>query len=221
VTEKLSGVEAVIWDLDGTLYRYSQLFITACNHTAARVALDLGLSMDFDEAVRIATESEKLYGSSFKLFADHGLHYRDFHHPYHDSVDAGIIEKNEEMKSALESLGLPMVILTNASRSWATRALDHLGYAHIFPPEKILALEDNNFEAKAYHDTGFRKALSIVQKEAARTLMVEDLPRNLPKAKETGLLTALVHHGKIPDSHAECVDYSFHTTLDLVHALTP
>lgn len=215
----LSHIEAIIWDLDNTLYRYSELFVTACNHAAARTAIDLGLVMDFDEAVAMATECEKLWGNSFKFFGERGINYRDFHLPYHDSVDLTVIEKNEEMKRALESLDLPMVILTNASRSWAARVLDHLDYTHLFPSQNIIALEDNNFEAKAYHDTGFRKGLSIVQRTAANTLMVEDLPRNLPKAKELGLVTALVHHGKIPDDHRAHVDYEFATTLDLVAAL--
>lgn len=215
----LSHIEAVIWDLDNTLYRYSDLFVAACNHAAARTAIDLGLAMEFEEAVALATESEKLWGNSFKFFGERGIDYRDFHLPYHDSVDLGVIDKNEQMKHALESLDLPMVILTNASRSWATRVLTHLGYTHMFPPEKIIALEDNNFEAKAYHDTGFRKGLSIVQRAAANTLMVEDLPRNLPRAKELGMVTALVHHGKVADDQRAHVDYEFATTLDLVAAL--
>jgi len=215
----LSRIEAIIWDLDNTLYRYDELFVTACNHAAARTAIDLGLAMDFEEAVALATESEKLWGNSFKFFGERGINYRDFHLPYHDSVDLTVIEKNEEMRRALESLDLPMVILTNASRSWATRVLDHLGYTHLFAPNNIIALEDNNFEAKAYHDTGFLKGLSIVHRAAANTLMVEDLPRNLPKAKELGMVTALVHHGKIPHDHAAHVDYEFATTLDLIAAL--
>ncbi len=215
----LSHIEAVIWDLDGTLYRYTELFIAACNHAAARTAIDMGLQMEFDEAVIMAAESERMYGSSFKLFAERGLNYRDFHLPYHDCVDVAVIEKNEEMKQGLESLDMPMVILTNASRSWVNRMLGHLGYTHLFAPENIIALEDNNFEAKAYHTTGFSKGLSILQSDPTKTLMVEDLPRNLPKAKELRLNTALVHHGQMPEEHSEHIDYLFQNTLELVHAL--
>lgn len=215
----LSHIEAVIWDLDGTLYRYNEIFITACNHAAARTAISMGLQMEFDDAVKLAAESERAYGNSFKLFGERGIVYSDYHIPYHDSVDITIIEKNEEMRLALESIDKPMVILTNASRPWVRRMLDHLGYMHLFPEKNIIALEDNNYEAKAYHTSGFERGLSILHKKAAQTLMVEDLPRNLPKAKELGLNTALVHHGQIPHGYDGHIDYLFQTTLELAQAL--
>ena len=142
-------------------------------------------------------------------------------HPYHDNVDITIIEKNDEMRAALEALDLPMVILTNASRSWVNRMLEHLGYTDLFPQQSIVALEDNNYEPKAYHTTGFERCLSILHKKATRTLMVEDLPRNLPKAKELGLNTALVHHGQMPKDYSGDIDYLFQTTLELAAALRP
>ena len=217
----LSHIEAVIWDLDGTLYRYSELFVAACNHAAARTAISMGLQIGFDEAVRMAAESERAYGNSFKLFGERGIDYRDYHIPYHDNVDITIIEKNDEMRAALEALDLPMVILTNASRSWVNRMLEHLGYTDLFPQQSIVALEDNNYEPKAYHTTGFERCLSILHKKATRTLMVEDLPRNLPKAKELGLNTALVHHGQMPKDYSGDIDYLFQTTLELAAALRP
>ena len=219
MTQDLTHIEGVIWDLDGTLYRYSELFITACNHAAARTAIDMGLQMEFDEAAKLAAESERLYGGSFKLFGERGLNYRDFHLPYHDSIDLTIIEKNNEMRTALEAIDLPMVILTNASRPWVSRMLAHLDYTHLFPQQNIIALEDNNFEAKAYPTSGFERGLSILKTPPTKTLMVEDLPRNLPKAKELHLNTALVHHGKIPEDYMGHIDYLFQTTLELTAAL--
>ena len=219
MTHDLSHIEGIIWDLDGTLYRYNELFITACNHAAARTAIAMGLQMEFDEAVKMAAESERAYGNSFKFFGERGIAYRDYHLPYHDSVDIAIIEKNAEMRAALEAIEKPMVILTNASRPWVMRMLEHLDYMHLFPQQNIIALEDINYEAKAYHTTGFERGLAILRKESAKVLMVEDLPRNLPKAKELGMSTALVHHGQMPEEYNGHIDYLFQTTLELAHAL--
>lgn len=215
----LSHIRGIIWDLDGTLYRYEEIFIEACNLAAARTAIDLGLKMDLAEAVRLAGRSYNEHGSSFKFFADHGIRYEDFHIPYHNAVDTTVLAKNQEMKTALETLSIPMVILTNASRDWARRTLDHLEYGHIFGDGKLLALEDADYQAKSNGRKGFEKALAALDVRAAETLMVEDLPKNLVHAKAMGMTTALVHHGRLPGSGLDHVDTFFQDTLELLHVL--
>ncbi|PZQ47056.1 MAG: hypothetical protein DI551_04040 [Micavibrio aeruginosavorus] len=216
----LSHIEGVIWDLDGTLYRYDHLFIEACNIACAHTAIELGAKLDFDSALALARKSFEDKGNSSHYFCEyHGIDYRDLHTPYHDRVDISIIAKNAEMIAALEAIDKPMVILTNASRNWVRRILEHTGMDHLFVDQKIVALEDVDFKAKAHHKDGFQMGLSALHKKATQVLMVEDLPRNLPHAKEMGMTTALVHHGKIPDDHAAHIDHSFQTTLELAHAL--
>lgn len=215
----LSHIRGIIWDLDGTLYRYEAVFIEACNIAAARTAIDLGLEMELDAAIALAGQSYLEHGSSFKFFAEHGIRYEDFHVPYHEAVDTTILAKNQEMKTALEEIPVPMIILTNASRDWAKRTLDHLEYGHIFRDGNLLALEDVGFQAKAAGRKGFERALSSIGIDAGETLMVEDLARNLVHAKDMGMTTALVHHGKLPDAGTEHVDHYFQDTLKLVRVL--
>lgn len=214
----LSHIKGVIWDLDNTLYRYDDAFIRACNIAAANQAIAMGLDLPFDQALTMATESEKIFGSSFRLFADRGLQYRDFHFPYHDAVDTTAVARNRDIKTALDSLSLPMVILTNASRGWARRTVAHIELDHIFDDAKIIALEDVDFKAKAHYPNGFERALSLLGTEASKTLMVEDLARNLPVAKRLGLTTALVHHTQRPDDSGH-VDMVFETTMALTRHL--
>jgi putative hydrolase of the HAD superfamily len=215
----LSHIRGIIWDLDGTLYRYDAIFNEVCNTAAARTAIDLGLKMDLDEAIKMATRSNAEHGSSFKFFADHGIAYEDFHIPFHKAVDTTILAKNTEMKAALEALPIPMVILTNASRDWARRTLDHLEYGHLFGDGKILALEDVDYQPKSSSKKGFEKGLATLGVRATETLMVEDLAKNLIHAKEMGMTTALVHHGQLPDTGIGHVDTFFQDTLELVRVL--
>lgn len=215
----LSHIRGIIWDLDGTLYRYDDAFRHACNLAASRLAIKMGLDLAPEDALALAIESEATYGNSFKLFGERGLVYRDFHIPYHDAVDVTILQKNAAMKKALERLELPMVILTNASRGWARRTLAHIELDHLFPNERILALEDVGYMAKSYHTAGFERALEILGTHAVETLLVEDLARNLPMAKKMALTTALVHHGQIPGGAEAHVDMLFENTLDLVETL--
>lgn len=218
MTRKFHHIEGIVWDLDGTLYRYDVLFKQACNLAAARTAIDLGLEMALDEAVDLATRSEELYGSSFRLFAERGIKYDEFHHPYHRAVDTTILRKNAEMRIELQSLGMPMVILTNASRDWALRTLDHLELTDIFTEKNILSLEDVSYKSKSTSPDGFFKAIGLLNLPASSVLMVEDLAANLIHAKALGMTTALVHHGASVEA-APHIDHFFQDTLDLVRAL--
>jgi len=217
--KNLSHIRAIVWDLDGTLYRYEDNFVEACNIAAVKTAIALGLDMTEEEGLQLARQSMKLYGNSSRLFLDRGIKYEDFHHPYHAAVDTTVLLKNLEMKTALEQLSLPMVILTNASRDWARRTVDHLDYGHLFPDTKLLALEDMGFRSKAQTTAGFIKALEIMGADADHTLMVEDLPHNLTKAKELGMTTALVHHHVVTAEPHDHVDHEFDDTLTLVKTL--
>lgn len=217
-TSNLSHIEGIVWDLDGTLYRYSELFLEACNIAAARTVLAMGLDMSFEDALVLARESEIQSGSSFKLFTQFGLKYEDFHAPYHAAVDTTIIEKNLEMKQALTALEMPMVILTNASRDWALKTINHIELDELFPDANILALEDVGFQGKATSKTGFLKALDILSVKPEQTLMVEDMAHNLLHAKDLGMTTSLVHHDRVSRDTSH-VDHIFDDALVLAKTL--
>jgi putative hydrolase of the HAD superfamily len=215
----MKNISGIIWDLDGTLYRYDRLFKEACQSAAARTAIQLGVNLTYEEAYEIAVNSEKKYGNSFRVLLEYGLNYADFHHLFHDAVDITILNKNREMRDLLAALDKPMVILTNASRSWALRTLEHLELKPLFTDKNILSLEDVDYKGKASSPFGFEKALEILGTSAAETLVAEDVARNLVHAKGLGLKTALVHHGQIEKEWDAYVDAYYQDTLDLVRDL--
>ncbi len=221
-TIDLSHIRGIVWDLDGTLYRYTDNFLRACNVAAARTAIALGLEMEEEAAILMAAESERRHGNSFRLFAERGIRYEDFHDPYHKAVDEAVLEKNHEMRLALDEVSLPMIILTNASKDWAKRTLIQLDLSHKFGDGFILGVEDAGFVSKSAGRTGFEKALSAIGVKGEDALMVEDLPANLVHAKGLGMTTALVHHAN--HNHADNtayghIDHHFEDTIDLVRLL--
>lgn len=203
----LSGIRGIIWDLDGTLYRYDDVFIKACNIAAARAAQLLGVNITYEESVALAVRSEAEHGYSLHGFIhDHKLSYDRLHHPFHEFIDEKLIEKNDAFVKALERLSLPQVLLTNASRGWANRVLRHLGMKHLFPDGHIIPMEDVNYTPKARGATGFEKALEILNLLPMHVLVVEDLARNLIIPRQMGLRTALVTHGSQADEDAPEAD---------------
>lgn len=215
----LPQIEGIIWDLDGTLYRFDEVFKEACNHAAAKSACAMRPEFAYDDAYARSVKSEIEHGFSLQWFhQETKLSFQDMHFVYHDSIDEKVIAANEEMSAGLRALSMPSVILTNASRGWVLRILAHLGINDLFPENRIVALEDAGFVPKSRGPAGFELALARLGLPASSVLMVEDLSRNLTTAKSLGLRTALVHHGQWPDDRRH-IDYLYDSTLDLVRDL--
>ena len=215
----MEKIDGVIWDMDGTLYRYDELFKTACNHAAARAAITVRPEYTYEYAFEQCVAAEKKSGFSLQWFHEETkMTFESMHFVYHNSIDEKVIQRNEDMANGLRSLTIPSVLLTNSSRGWVSRVTKHLGIDDIFTENNILALEDFNFQPKGRSTAGFEKAIDLLGLHPSRILLVEDLPRNLVRAKEAGLQTALVHHGQVPDDQSNC-DYLFQDAIEVTNAL--
>lgn len=213
-------IEGIIWDLDNTLYRFTDQFRHHCNEVAAKLAMQMGLDMSEEEAFALAEKSESLYGYSIHYFVkDHGFSYRDMHGPYHELVDEAHIELIDGVRDCLVSLDKPQAILTNASRGWAYRALTHAGLRDLFPDDKIIAVEDADFEAKSISDKGFNLAVEALGLSPDKILMVDDLARNLKISYEMGMQTAHICYDDMSEAPAPYVDGQFKTAIECAHML--
>lgn len=191
----MNTIKGIIWDLDNTLYRFSDAFKHVCNKAAAKAAIDIGLDMSFDDALHIAERSETEHGYSMHGYVtDHGLSIADLHFPFHANIDERIIAPFDGLSVQLRALEVPQVILTNASRCWARRALTHIGADDIFDEGQVIAIEDVDFEPKARSEKGFLRALELLNLPAGDVLMVDDLDRNLAMAHRIGFKTAYIHY---------------------------
>lgn len=215
-----SSIRGIIWDLDNTLYRFDAVFEEACNRAAAKTICDMVEGLSFEDSFAAAEESYNTHGYSGKaLIARYNLAYSDYHFPYHEAIDETILQKNDAMLRALAALGRPQVIVTNASRHWAQRVLVHLGMKEFFPDTHIIALEDSDFEAKAYSPRPFSMAQDIIGCMPQHILVVEDTVRNLSVPKDMGFHTALIHHGRVPKERHAFIDMEYPDTLALLENL--
>lgn len=188
-------VPGIIWDLDNTLYRFTDAMKYQCNVAAAKAAQDLGLSLPYEELLDIAIRSEKEYGYSLHNYIlHHGLTYKDLHHPFHEAIDETLVEKIEGLKDFLTTVEFPKVILTNASRDWANRVLSYIGLSSVFQQNEILAMEDFHYEPKARTDRGLTMAIERLGVAENHILFIDDLERNLLIPYQSGLKTVLVHN---------------------------
>jgi len=217
---RFDHIKGIIWDLDNTLYRFDQAFINACNHAAAKTICTLIPDLSFDQALDQAEKSYQEHGFSGHSFVNHyGGNYQDYHFTFHETIDEKILQHNEEMNRLMADLNLPHAIITNASRHWAHRALNHLGLRDFFPDDHIIPLEDSAFEPKARSRKPFEMACAKLNLKTADVLMVEDTARNLKVAKDMGMTTVLIHHGHKPEAEQDFIDLEFSDTVSLMRAL--
>lgn len=216
----LSRIRGIVWDLDNTLYRFTDEFYKSCTAAAAAAAQEMGINLSYADTLRLAERSEQEHGYSMHGYVtDHGLSYASLHFPFHEKIDERVIDKIEGVKEALESLNLPQVILTNASRDWANRVLNYIDIKTLFSDDKIIPMEDVNFEAKSRTTKGFLKACKILSLSPEEILMVDDLDRNLMSANNIGMQTAYIHHGDDMIELPDFIDDQFYDVLGVIKTL--
>lgn len=211
-------IEAVIWDLDNTLYQFTDDLKYHCNVAAAKAVIDVGLPLVFEEALQIAVKSEIDYNYSLHEFIlNHGLSYKELHHPFHDNIDETLGKRISGLLNCFEQYDLPHVVLTNASQGWARRVLKYFDLNKFFNNDAILCMENFGYIPKARGNDGVLMALAKLKTAPENTLIVDDLSRNLLTAKQAGLQTAITHFDNI--HKGDHIDYYFQSTNDVFKIL--
>lgn len=213
-------IEGVIWDLDNTLYRFTKEFRHQCNVAAAKAAYDQGIDLSYEDTFKLAERSEAEYGYSIHFYvAHHGFSYDSLHVPFHDNIDEKTIETIEGVAESLRGLDMPQAILTNASRGWAHRVLNHIGLEDFFDDAFITASEDVDFQVKSQSRAGFERALAALGLPPEKVVMVDDLDRNLIIAHEMGLQTIYMHHDDPIADLPHYMDAQYKNVLGFVEAM--
>lgn len=210
-------IKGIIWDLDNTLYRFTSEFRFSCNQAAAKAVIELGFEKSYDECLDIALKSSKAHHFSLYTFIhDYGLDYGRLHVLFHQNMRTDLIEPIEGAVDKMRGLTVPQIILTNGSRDWAKRALHYIRADDLFSDNQILAMEDADMTPKAQGLVGYKKALDYLDMQPNDVIFIDDLDRNLKKAKEVGLKTAYVHHGAALQSLPRYMDYQFQNPIDFI-----
>lgn len=220
MTLNIDRIKGVIWDLDNTLYRFSDDFKHQCNVAAAKAAQAQGIKLSYDDTLKLAEKSEEEHGYSIHLYlTHHGFSYESLHVPFHQNIDETSIEMIEGVAAGVKSLSQQQAILTNASHDWALRVLNHMGLDGVFEGEHVTASEQVNFEVKSQGRAGFNRALNAMGLAADQVLMVDDLDRNLIIAHEMGMQTAYISYDDAMADLPHYIDAQFINALGVLDVL--
>jgi len=205
IENKLLQAECWVFDLDNTLYPAScDLFAQVDEKMTRFIAEYLGL--DFVEAGRLRKSYYLEHGTTLSgMMTRHDMKPEEFLDYVHD-IDLGGVTPDPFMDRALGRLRGRKIVFTNANTNHAERVLDRLSIRHHF--EAVFDIVGADFipkpEPKIYDVLVDRHQLT-----PGKTVMVEDLVRNLGPAAALGMTTVWVRpdtgarhdHSKTDDVH--------------------
>ncbi len=208
----LRNAEAWVFDLDNTLYPvtvdlFSQIDVKMRDYIAGF------LGVDVDQAYRLQKEYFRDYGTSLRgLMRRHGMDPGPFLDHVHD-IDMNVLVASPALEAVLERLPGRKLVFTNASVSHAERVMERLGIARHF--DAVFDIIEAQYipkpEPEIYPILIERHGLN-----PARTVMVEDIARNLAPAAALGMTTVWLRNDSEHGSIGAGEGYVHHVVDDLV-----
>lgn len=184
----LAGAGAWVFDLDNTLYpASSNIFARIDDRIRGFIARHLGVTGDQAQKIRKSYFIE--YGTTLRgLMDSHGIDPQPYLKYVHD-IDISPINPAPALEAALAKLPGRKIIFTNATQAHARRVMERLGVGHHF--EAVFDIEAAGFLPKPRPEI-YEKLTADHGLNPARTVMIEDIARNLAPAAEIGMTTLWV-----------------------------
>ena len=187
----LREADAWLFDLDNTLYPAAvDLFAQIDIKMRAYIADFLGL--DLEAAYALQKRYFQEYGTSMRGLMDlHGMDPTPFLAHVHD-IDVSVLDPAPALDKALAGLPGRKLVFTNASTAHAERVLRRLGVDRHF--HGVFDIVAADFRPKPEPQI-YRKLVELHVIEPRRTVMVEDMARNLSPAAALGMTTVWLRTG--------------------------
>ncbi len=185
---ELKNFETWIFDLDNTLYPVAaNLFDQIDKRMCSYIANFLNTS-EF-EAHKVQKSYFQEHGTSLRgMMENHKMDpipYLEYVH----KIDLSAIIRDDQMERALDKLPGRKIVFTNAAASYAEKVLERLGIAHHF--EDVFDIVAANFIPKPA-PLVYQRFVKQYKIDSEKSVMVEDIVRNLKPAADMGMKTVWV-----------------------------
>ena len=186
--DPLHEAECWVFDLDNTLYPASSDLFPQVDRKMTAYIADF-LDIDHDHAGEIRKTYYRDHGTTMSgMMTLHDMDPADFLDFVHD-IDLGAIEPDPDLGQALSRLPGRKIIYTNGPTDHAERVLERLSIRHHF--EAIFDIIGADYVPKP-RPGPYDVLVDRYRLTPAKTVMVEDLVRNLKPAAALGMTTVWV-----------------------------
>ena len=204
--------ETWVFDLDNTLYRVPPpMYAELDRRMRGFVAQFLGV--DGEAAYAIQKDYFRRYGLTLRgLMVNHGLDPRVYESHMGGGLDYSGLKPDGRLRDAIAALEGRKVIYTNAFASHARLVLDLLALADHF--DAVYDIEAAGYRPKPAIES-YRHLCALHDIDAARAVMVDDIPHNLEPAARMGMTTVWVRTGAAWDEDAAAGPHIHYQTHDI------
>jgi putative hydrolase of the HAD superfamily len=209
--ENLASCDAWVFDLDNTLYCATTNLFGQIDVRMKSFIADF-LDLEPDEAFKVQKRYFREYGTTLRGLMDrHDINPRAFLDHVHD-IDLDVVSPDPVMDKALESLPGRKIIFTNADVGHAQRVMERLGVTRHF--EDIFDIVACDYVPKPEPKV-YQALIERFDLEPQRTVMLEDMARNLKPAADLGMTTVWVRTDNEWGQESSDGDHVHHVTDSL------
>ena len=207
MTLKIENIDNWIFDLDNTLYpEDTNLFARVSKRMTLFIQKEFNL--EEEPARDLQRKMFKQYGTTMRgLMTKYDMDPEIFLHFVHD-IDVSDMQVDMELKDLLGKLPGRRFIYTNGSVAHAENITSQLGIENLF--EDVFDIVASNFLPKPapqpYDDMIIKFSVN-----PTRSVMVEDMAKNLRPAADLGMMTVWLRHNKdwsSEDSEGDHIHYA-------------
>jgi putative hydrolase of the HAD superfamily len=208
---ELGDVDTWIFDLDNTLYpASSNLFARVSKRMTYFIQKEFQL--EEEPARDLQRKMFRKYGTTMRgLMTEYDMGAEEFLHFVHD-IDVSDMNKDPELAELLSKLPGRRLIYTNGSVPHAKRITGQLGIEHLF--EDIFDIVASRFVPKPAPEP-YDEMINKFKVDPKRSLMVEDMAKNLRPAADLGMITVWLRHSKDWSSEDSVGGHIHHEIDDL------
>ena len=186
------NIKHLLFDLDNTLYPSTAAMDQGITRRMIGFVADF-LGLDFQQATERRIQRLPFYGTTLEwLKTEHGLtDIEAYFNAVHPPEEIEELNPDPNLRPLLQSLELPMTILTNAPLCHAQRVLEFLNVADLFT--SIHDIQSNGFKGKPYPEA-YHKALSTAGFTVEQTVFFDDHKKYTDGYQALGGQAVLVQH---------------------------
>jgi len=208
-------IEYWIFDLDNTLYPAENNLFSQVDKRMGEF-ISQAFDLPLDKAKALQKKYFRSYGTTLRgLMTEHDIPPQDFLTYVHD-IDFDVLRKNHNLNEAIKDLNGRKIIYTNASRDYALEVVERIGLKGVF--HEVFDIASAGFRPKP-DPQSYHKMVRDMGVDPEKSVMVEDIARNLVPASEMGMKTVWVPTGQDWSSDGHSPEHIDYTAPDLAEWL--